>query len=118
MRILVTGSRYWEDQATIYRALCQASMRVPDSEIILVHGGARGADRIAASFADAMGWRVQVHPALWDIWGKRAGIMRNIQMVDSGADICLAFIKDSSPGATHCANYAESKGIPVRRFVA
>jgi hypothetical protein len=37
-------------------------------------------------------------------------------MVSARADLCLAFIRDSSPGASHTAAQAEAAGIPTRRY--
>lgn len=134
MRILVTGSRTWTDRWAIYHALrdviVEASNAVPNvkhapgpfglGELILVHGGARGADSLADELArrNIQGMQVEVHPADWERYGKRAGFLRNDAMVNQGADVCLAFIKDASKGATMCADIAEAAGIPTKRFTA
>jgi len=111
-RILVTGSRTWTDNAVIRAAL--TPLRAPG--VVLVHGHARGADRIAASIWRSWGLPTEAHPADWDTHGRAAGLLRNRHMVTLGADICLAFIRDQSPGATHCAATAEQAGIPTRRY--
>lgn len=121
MRILVTGSRDWTDSEAIDSALWHAwtDAGCPDrSTVTLVHGGARGADHIAAAIARRVGLNVECHPAAWDTRGRAAGKIRNAEMVNAGADVCLAFIRNESRGATHCADLAEAKGIPTQRVTA
>lgn len=125
-RILITGSRDWEDSAKLAWELGQACgefMRAdPElrrTDITVVHGGAKGADTIAAELAFSRGLKVECHTAQWrpyGIYNPQAGLVRNQKMVDFGADICLAFIRNNSRGATHCADAAERAGIPVRIF--
>jgi hypothetical protein len=119
MRILVTGSRDWDDWPLINRELAELESSHPGEVLTLVHGACpTGADCWARLAATRLGWAIVAHEARWDLHGRSAGIIRNVQMVDAGADLCLAFIKDYSPGATHCATYAGSKGIPVRIYRA
>ncbi|MEE1812673.1 SLOG family protein [Streptomyces sp. BE133] len=126
-RVLVTGSRNWDDDRAVWRAIASAvldnaSATVP---VVLVHGACpRGADAHAAAWADLAsvdGRRpvtAEAHPADWERHGKAAGFRRNAEMVRLGADICLAFIKDGSRGASHTAALAEKAGIPTRRYTA
>jgi hypothetical protein len=120
VRILVTGSRTWTDTWVIRDALYESYLVSPPGDVItVVHGDCpRGADFIADEVARELEWITERHPADWEQWGKAAGFMRNIEMVKAGADICLAFIRDNSRGATHCADAAERSGIPTRRYRA
>lgn len=121
-RILITGSRDWDDEQAIVGALWGYTDSFPElavSDFTLVSGACpTGADRMAEVAAERAGMRVERHPAEWDLLGKRAGFVRNAQMVAAGADVCLAFIKNQSKGATHTADLAERSEIEVVRYVA
>lgn len=108
-RVLITGSRTWTNHPAIWTELSVYRMVRPT----LVHGNARGADRIAAGIWQTWGLPIETHPADWSRHGKAAGHVRNRHMVALGADVCLAFIRDCSPGATACTALAHRAGIPV-----
>lgn len=116
-RVLITGSRTWDDELTIMQAI--SDVAIPPEAWTLVSGACpTGADAICEAFAEGLGLTVERHPADWSRHGKRAGFVRNAEMVNLGADVCLAFIRDQSKGATMTANLAEKAGIPTRRFLA
>lgn len=113
-RILVTGSRNWTAFTALRATLVSARQRHPHA--ILVHGGARGVDQAAAAIWAGLGLRTEAHPADWTSHGRAAGFVRNQAMVDLGATVCLAFIRDHSRGAEDCAARAEAAGIPTHRI--
>lgn len=115
-RVLVTGSRAWTDEAAVRTALTKA-WRVLGRPFVLVHGGCpTGVDRIAADWAiehHCAYITAERHPADWKTHGKAAGPIRNAEMVNLGADVCLAFPLGESHGTRGCMALAEKAGIPV-----
>lgn len=115
MRILITASRDWSDVQFIRDMIDY--VREGCNTIVIVHGDCpTGGDRIADTIAIQNGWTVERHPAKWSKYGKKAGFIRNSDMVKLGVDVCLAFIKDNSKGASMCAKLAEDAGIPTFRI--
>lgn len=121
MRILVTGSRGWADERFVrYQLFCR--LVGWDEPLTIVEGACEGSpDETAYAWAMEQGKAgrkvtAERHPADWKSLGKRAGFARNAEMVGLGADLCLAFIRNYSPGATNCANLAAAHGIPTRIF--
>lgn len=113
-RVLITGSRDWDDEQVIEKALQRLGDRL--GQFTLVHGTARGVDSMAAAAHRRLRLGpVEGHPAQWQEHGKRAGYVRNAYMVSLGASACLAFIKNDSRGANMCADLAEKAGIPTYR---
>lgn len=108
MKVLVCGSRDWTDATAIYDRLYKLA-----GPLEILHGAARGADKIAADFAHTMGYETQAFPADWAKHGKKAGILRNLQMLDEKPDLVLAFQLDDSRGTQHTIDEARRRGIPV-----
>jgi hypothetical protein len=52
----------------------------------------------------------------WEELGKKAGALRNIEMVKSGVDTALAFIIDNSPGTSHAISLFKKSNIHHKIF--
>ena len=113
-RLLVTGSRTWDQIPVVEHALVAILARHPE-RVLLVHGACpRRADAIAAACAArTLVYRVEAHPADWRRHGRAAGQLRNAKMIALGADSCVAFLRGASPGTTATARMASAAGIPV-----
>jgi len=79
----------------------------------IVHGGASGADGLARKAARALHLNETAYPADWKRYGKRAGIVRNLEMLDLAPALVLAFWDGQSPGTRHTIEEARRRGIEV-----
>ncbi len=120
MRILVTGSRVWNREDLVRGAIHQylVDQGAADiADVVIIHGACpTGADLHAARWASDFDVRQETYPANWGQHGKAAGPIRNQQMVDAGADVCLAFPLGASRGTRDCMARARKAGIPVKSY--
>jgi hypothetical protein len=112
-RLLVTGGRDFTLADEVHRALHPIHTRFGIS--VLAHGGARGLDTLAKLWALSFGIEPKdydIAQVEWDVWGNRAGNMRNSRMLrDFKPDMGVAF-----PGGSGTADMTSKlldAGIPT-----
>ncbi len=121
MRVIVTGSRDWEGfsaESRVYMILgrVQDLAHVLGQKLTIVHGDCpTGADACTDRWARRRDGSVELelHPADWAKWGKSAGPARNRHMIDLGADMCIAFLRNDSGGTMGTISLARQFGIPT-----
>jgi len=110
--VLVCGSRSWGNRNSIEHALAHSWVM---GYRRLIHGGAKGADKIAAEIAENWGFIVTEFKAEWDKHGKAAGPIRNTKMLEEGKpDLVLAFQIGESSGTQHMVDISIEAGVQVR----
>ena len=112
MKILVCGDRNWTDEQTIIDHLFPYVMENPT----IIHGNARGADKIGGIIGRRYGLIVIAKRAEWDKFDNGAGPIRNREMLNLKPDLVLAFHNDiqNSVGTKDMVTIARDAGIEVR----
>jgi hypothetical protein len=112
-RIAFTGGTDCNDHTRIWDALDK--VRAKHSDMVLLHGGSpRGAERIAACWADSRKVPQVVFKPDWTRYAKAAPFKRNDALLDTLPAGIIVF-----PGSGISANLADKArkmGIPVWRF--
>lgn len=109
MRLLICGDRNWNNISLI-RAWVETHLPID----VVIHGNARGADRLGAQVALELGIKVISFPAKWNEYGRAAGPIRNQQMLDEGnPDFIIAFHNDirNSKGTKDMITRAQNHAI-------
>lgn len=117
MRLLICGDRNWENFSLIYKHL--ALEKALHDELVVIEGGAKGADTLARKAATVLGIPVLEYKAQWDRYGRAAGPVRNQEMLDVGKpDLVWAFHNDleRSKGTKDMVTRAENAGVLVEKF--
>ena len=113
-KVIIAGSRGFSNYKLL-REKCNEYLREKRKEynIIIISGGARGADFFGEKYAQDEGFSLEVFPANWNKFGKSAGFRRNEQMAEV-ADALIAFWDGKSHGTKHMIEIMENKKLLVR----
>lgn len=107
-RLLVAGSR---SHVPSFDLLDQASYCLDSTFDIIIHGGARGVDTVAAAWAYSKGYAVEAYPAEWDKYGRSAGYRRNAEMVGK-ATAAIVVWDGESKGTKHTIDLLTEAKLP------
>lgn len=113
-KVIIAGSRGFSNYKLL-KEKCNEYLREKRKEydIIIISGGARGADFYGEKYAQEEGFSLEVFPANWNKFGKSAGFIRNEQMAEV-ADALIAFWDGKSNGTKHMIEIMEDKKLLVR----
>jgi hypothetical protein len=115
VRILLFGARDWEDVWPIALVVEALVKRYGARHLLVIEGGAPGADTIAGGCAMAAGVHVAEVTALWDSYSRSAGPRRNGVMASLEPRLAVGFHRDitTSKGTASMAGMTRKAGIPT-----
>ena len=106
-RVLICGGRDFDDIDMMQDVLWN---HVYPGDT-LIHGDCRGADKLSEKLAQP-DTKIERYPADWTKWGRDAGFMRNVQMLEVGKpDIVVAL--PGGKGTAMMVRLAKKAGIKV-----
>ena len=111
-KLLVCGGRNFAEYEYLEKTL--DSIREEFNVGTVIHGNARGADRLAGEWAKLRGLKVISVDANWKEYGRAAGAIRNKEMIDMRPDLVVAF--SGGKGTLNMMNLTLKNRIPLMRF--
>lgn len=111
MKLLVCGGRDF----TNYKLLSEKIEKITINHTIdtLISGCAKGADSLTLQWAQEKKIKVNTFPAKWDKYGRGAGFIRNLKMLNEATHV-IAFWDGKSKGTEHSILNAKKMGLPLR----
>lgn len=114
MKAIIAGSRNFDDynllEQTVRNWFREHNLHRTDVEI--VSGTAKGADRLGEQFANKFGLKLTKFPADWNQYGKSAGYRRNLEMAKY-ADMVFIFWDGQSRGTKMMIDLAKQYNLEI-----
>jgi ribonuclease HI len=108
MKVIIAGSREIRDYALVKHTITQSGFNITQ----VVCGMARGVDLLGRDYAIENNISVAEYPANWDLYGKRAGFLRNTDM-GHYADALIAIWDGQSKGTYNMISIMKQLGKQV-----
>jgi len=104
MKLAVVGSRGFNDYDLLKSKLNAIHLRKPIT--CIVSGGAKGADSLGEKWAKENGIETLIFIPDWDKYGKKAGFLRNEDIIKN-SDAVVAIWDEVSKGTAHSISLAK-----------
>jgi hypothetical protein len=109
MKLAIIGSRNFTNYKLLQEILEQYKPKIT----LVVSGAAKGADSLGEKWALENNIQTLIFPADWNQYGKRAGFIRNEDIIKN-CDCCIAFWDGESKGTKHSLSLCEKYIKPVK----
>lgn len=112
MKVAIIGGRDFNDYELLKKWQKPFWHYMSPDPLIIISGGANGADSLAEKFADEYKLEKEIYKPEWDKYGKSAGFIRNQTIVDN-CDMVLAFWDGESRGTADTIEKAKKAKKPT-----
>jgi len=115
MRLAIIGSRDFNDYDLLDKTINNHFYDYSHEELMfdeIISGAAAGADSLGAKFAKDNNIKLTEFPAQWEKYGKRAGFLRNEDII-LNSDFVLAFWDGLSKGTANSLSIAKRLKKPT-----
>lgn len=113
-RVLIAGCRNYNDYECAKRCIDYYIKDIRQKyELVFVSGGCRGADLLGERYAEENGFSVEIYPADWAKFGRKAGPIRNKLMAEV-SDYIICFWDGKSAGTKSMIECAKRTNKPLK----
>jgi len=109
MKLAIIGSRTFENYSILIKNLDPLKPKITQ----VISGAAKGADSLGEKWAKGNNIPTLIFPADWNKHGKRAGFIRNEDIIKN-CDCCIAFWDGKSKGTAHSISLCEKYDKPYK----
>lgn len=109
MKVAIIGSRSFNNYALLNETLEPIKPQITQ----VISGAAKGADSMGEQWASDNQIDTNIFPANWSLYGKRAGFVRNEDIIKN-CDLCIAFWDGKSKGTAHSISLCKKLNKPYK----